>query len=335
MLTTCKIIGDHVTYAAYSRQDDGVGRGDIRFRMSRSEIVKFSKCPEKYVETPIEVDNDTPATTFGKLVECLSASPEDFDSLFAVESAKYKNAKGEEQDWTYHSPSCRKWRDDRQKEGFTVVSIADKARALMAVAKIKRNAGMTELLAVSRKQVQIIGEWHDKETGLKIPVQCLLDLVPDKKHPVFSKWLSDFKTTRNGDPAKWAREVDDQGYDVQAALSMDMYVAATGEDRTDWVHAVVENEEPFHVVSPMPAMTVEFLQWGREKYQGALRYYAQCLATGKWPSYPVFGIHAGLIQLIGPESLWSYKQYSGQGSLQGKVEYEAPPSKPDDGEMTP
>jgi exodeoxyribonuclease VIII len=302
--------------------------------MSRSEIVKFAKCPDKYINTPIERDNDTPATTFGKLVECLSASPEDFDALFAVESLKYNDSKGNSSDWTYKSSSCRAWRLDRQNEGFTVVSPVEKARALMAVASIKRNVGMTELLEISRKQVHVIGFWHDKETGLKIPIQCLLDLVPDKKHPVMGKWLSDFKTTRNGDPSKWAREVDDQGYDVQAALSMDMYRTATGEDRTDWVHAVVENEEPFHVVNPMPAMTTEFIQWGREKYQGALRYYAQCLATNKWPSYQVFGLHAGLIQLIGPESLWSYKQYSGQGSLQAKIEYDTPPQR-DEGEVTP
>jgi exodeoxyribonuclease VIII len=331
MLTNCKIVGDHVTYAEYSKQPPDVQRGSPGYIMSRSELMDFAECPAKWILEPPSEDDDTKSTIFGRLVETLAMCPEDFDALFAVAPKMYKPAKGsEEKLWDFRSTSCQQWRDERQSEGFTVISLAEKMEALMAVKQLMSDPNVVDLVDCSRKQVHVKGLWHDKDTGLDICVQALLDLVPNKKHDMFGKWLADQKTAREGNPSKFVRAIADNGYDMQAALHNDLYVAATGEDRTDFVFLLSENEPPFHVVKPMPAVTTEFMQFGREKYQGALRYYAQCLKTNKWPSYQVFGIHAGLIQLIGPESLWSYKQYGGQGSLQTKIEYSMPPKVSED-----
>jgi hypothetical protein len=335
MLTNCKIVGDHVTYAEYSTQADGVKRGQAGWIMSRSELMAFAECPAKWVLEPPSDDDDTKSTIFGRLIETLAMCPENFDALFAVSPKTYKLAKGgEEKLWDYRSTSCQQWRDQMHSDGFTVISFAEKMEALLAVEQLMADPNVVDLVECSRKQVHVTGMWHDKETGLDIPIQALLDLVPDKKHVMFGRWLIDQKTAREGNPSKFVRAIADNGYDIQASLHADMYVAATGEDRTDFVFLLSENEPPYHVVKPMPAMTTEFMQFGRDKYQGALRYYAQCLATSKWPSYQVFGLHAGLIQLIGPESLWSYKQYGGQGSLQAKIEYDAPRAKDED-EVTP
>ena len=136
-----------------------------------------------------------------------------------------------------------------------------------SVKAIQSDADVSELIKVSRKQVFVIGFWEDPATKLEIPVRILLDLVPPADHPTMGKWLADFKTARSGDPAAWARVVDDSGYDVQAALYSDIYTAATKEDRTDWVFAVQENVAPFHVVKPLMSITEEFLAWGRVSSQ--------------------------------------------------------------------
>lgn len=321
----CKIVKDGATYDEYHRQD--AKRGAKDYSMSRSEIVEFASCPAKYILGP-QSDDSTPATDWGSMIDCLLTSPDKFDVLFAVAPETYPDSKtGESKPFTLASKWCKEWKAEQGDK--RIIKSAIKSDADAAVKAIQADEAVSELIKVSRKQVFVIGFWKDAATKLEIPVRVLIDLVPPKEHPTMGKWLADFKTARNGDPAAWARVVDDQAYDVQAALYTDLYCAATKEDRTDWIFSVQENVAPFHVTKPMPAMTSEFLTWGRLKYQSALAYYAQCLATNNWPSYRVFGLPFGPLQLIGPESLWTYRQTAGQGALTAKDNYQPDPTPTD------
>lgn len=311
-LIKCKVVRDKCSYADYHRQK--ARRGDRRFSMSRSELVDFTACPAKWIAGPGE-DDSSKSTVWGSLIDCLVTQPKQFDTLFVVRPDTYEDEiTGQLKPFSRASRLCRKW--IKSKLGLTIISNQVMRDAEAAVKSIKADPAVVELLKVSRKQVLVTGVWRDKETKLNIPLRALIDLVPAPKHPVMGKWLADFKTARSGDPAAWSRVVDDCGYDVQAALYLDLYLAATGEDRTDWVFAVQENVAPFHVTSPMPSLSQEFLEWGRIKYQSALRYYCQCLRANQWPSYQVHGMRAGPIQIIGPDDLWQYKQLAGHGSLQ-------------------
>jgi hypothetical protein len=233
-----------------------------------------------------------------------------------VPPGSYRDNAGKVKPFNSASITCQNW--IAQQKGRTIVKPDKLASAQAAVKILLANPAVAGLVRVSAKQVLIRGVWDDQDTKLKIPVQCLTDLIPPKKDLAMGKWLADLKTARNGDPALWSRVVEDNGYDVQAALNLDLYRAATGEDRTDWVFAVQENEPPFHVVSPLPALTCEFLEWGRSKYQFALAYYANCLASNQWPSYAIHGTRYGNMQLIGPEDLRNYSHLVGRGSLVGQ-----------------
>ena len=327
----CKVVGDGVSYETYHKQD--AKRGDKDYSMSRSELVEFAACPAKWILGP-HGDDSTDATNWGSMIDCLLTSPTKFDELFAVAPETYPDSKtGEAKPFSLTSKWCKEWKAEQGDK--TIIKSAVKAEADLAVKAIQADAVVSELLKVSRKQVFVIGFWKDKATGLEIPVRILIDLVPPKEHPTMGKWLADFKTARNGDPLVWARVVDDSNYDVQAALYSDLYIAATKEDRTDWIFTVQENITPFHVVKPMPALTAEFLAWGRIKYQSALAYYAQCLSKNEWPSYRMAGLQFGATQLIGPEKLWTYKETAGQGSISEHERSPQPQPTPDDGDLIP
>jgi len=323
-LKNYKIIGDNISYETYHRQESK--RGDKDFSMSRSELVSLALCPEKWIDGVPADDDSTAATEWGSLLDCLMTSPARFEELFAVCPETYTNKKGE----------TVAWRNDRRiaevadfmetAKGKTIIKADVRKEADTAVNALRSDDTIAELFKHSRKQVMVIGTWHDEETDLKIPVRGLLDLVPIKTHEKFGKWLVDFKTARNGNPAIWTRVCDDSGYDVQAALHRDLYVGATNEDRTDFVHVVQENTPPYHVVSPLPSFTEEFIAYGRAKYERALKLYAQCLKTGDWPSYStgdrmvIFGL-----QKIAPDTLWTYRQTAGQGSLTQRDAYKPEP----------
>ena len=309
--TKTKIIKDGATYAEYHRQD--AKRGDRNYSMSRSELVDLALCPAKWIATAPGGDESTDATKWGSILDCLLTSKEQFESLYVMRPDTYPDAKtGEAKKWTMASNWCKAWAEEHKDR--EMVSFDERLELAIAVKAIEASVA-GQLIAESRKQLLIVGFWTDKATGIEIPVRGLLDLVPPKDHPEFGKWICDFKTARNGNPATWARTVADSNYDVQAALYMDLYAAATGEDRTDFVHVVQENVAPYHVVSPMPALTSEFLEWGRLKYRAALAKYAQCLATGEWPSYAPAGQVYGHTQWIEPKELWAYKQTAGGANL--------------------
>jgi hypothetical protein len=271
--------------------------------------VDFATCPAKWIASRAGEDA-TDSTVWGSLVDCLLMSPSSFDALFAVAPETYPDTKtGEPKPFTMASNWCKGWA--KEQEGKTIVKLDVLTEARKAVAAINANEAAAELFTLSQRQVFIFGYWQDKSTGLQIPFRVLLDLVPPADHPTFGKCLADFKTARNGDPAKWPRVIDDNNYDWQSALYIDLYLAAKPEDRTDFFHVVQENVPPYHVVTPFPSMSAEFLEWGRNKYKAALRKYAQCLSTGVWPSYEPAGLVAFGFQYLSPDDCWNYRKTAG------------------------
>ncbi len=343
-----KIIGSN-----QKRGEAGQERGHKDFIMSRTELVAFAENPAKWIDGG-EAKKETKAMAFGSVLDCLATTPDDLLSRFAVSPAKYSSEGMQcptcksitdskkcrecktdrvpvvvEKDWNLVSDTCKDWVSKQEAQGKSVVSermLDDVKKAFMQLHD--SDESLAELIRVSAKQVLIVAEWRDKETGLTIPFTGLIDLVPPTDNATWGKCLVDIKTTRNGNPATWARVVDDSGYDVQAAIYKDIYCAATNEDRTDFVHIVQENVAPFHVTTPLPALTSEFLEYGRNKYKNALALYAQCLKTNIWPGYPAAGLQFGSVQLISPDELWSYRK-SGGVEMAKRIEYE-PKREPTD-----
>ena len=67
----------------------------------------------------------------------------------------------------------------------------------------------------------------------------------------------------------WRSKVFKFNYDAQAALYLDVWEVATGEDRQDFKHIVQESYAPYQ--TQLRLISAEFLEIGRMKYQKALR----------------------------------------------------------------
>jgi len=319
MWKNAKIIGDNQT-----RGEAGQQRGDKDFVMSRSQLVSFADCPAKWKDGG-EVRVETKAMTFGSVLDCLVTSPESFKERFAVTPETYpatptkKSEPSEQKPWTTRANFCKDWEAAKVEDGFIVVSPEQYGQAQIAYKALHEHREIASLFECSKKQVLMTADWQDDDTGLNVPFSALVDLLPHVSSPTWGKCLADIKTARNGNPAQWDRVCDDSGYDVQAALYFDIYRAAVpNEDRTDFVHIVQENAFPFHVVSPPPAFSTEFMEWGRSKYKYALRLYCHCLKTETWPSYEQVGLTikdsgGGNTQIISPDQLWNYKKCAGVG----------------------
>jgi hypothetical protein len=288
----CKVIGDGIGYDTYAKQE--FKRGDARFIMSRGELMTFADCPAKWI-AGVE-RGDTKATDWGDLIDSMVLSPAKFDAKFAVAPLEYKPGKP----WTYKADACVEWRKGKEAAGLKVTTEADMKKATTALIGLKKNRDIMELVECSKTQVMATSVFHDKETGLDIPLRVLLDLVPDKTNARWGKSLGDFKTARNAAMFAFGRQINESHYDAQCGLYRPVYVGATGEDRVDWQLAIQENEAPYH--SEIYTLSEKFIENGEAKILKSLALYCWCLKNNQWPGYSMTArIRYNGVAIIEPE----------------------------------
>lgn len=282
--TDGKIIGSGVSDVEYHRQE--FRRGDRRFVMSRSELCDFIKCPSKWLRGSQSQD-DTDATEYGSLVDCLVTQPTRFDERYIIKPDTYINDKGESLKWTRAAKICKKWEDDN---GHLVAIKNDTIQgARTAVERLVNDSFAGELIQCSQKQVMATAIYNDRATGLQIPIKVLIDLVPDALHSEYGQDLGDLKTCRDASPFAFKWAAYRSGYHVQSALYLDVYNAATvpDDERNGWLLVLSENVSPYEPATRW--LDMEMIQRGRDIYLYALGLYCQCLKRNEWPGYDSVG----------------------------------------------
>lgn len=292
-LTNAKVVGAGIDPNAYHRQE--VPRGDKSYVMSRGDLMEFARCPRRWLKG-YQSDGST-STEHGTLIDGMVLDAAKFVERFKVTPETYTDAKtGEQKPWNWNANVCKAWREEAN--GATVVKHDHFVRAKEAVSVLRSNPVIVQLLDQSQHQVMVVAEWHDKATGLVVPIKRLIDIVPNQQSG-FSKSLWDLKTAASAATHPWKRSVFEHGYHVQAAMDLDAYTAATGEDRIDYRHIVQENYEPWE--TDMCLLSAEFVELGRMQYVSALVNYCKCLASGEWPGYEAQTVIEGC-RLIEPDA---------------------------------
>jgi PDDEXK-like uncharacterized protein DUF3799 len=270
-------------------------RGDIRRVMSRSELMTFLDCPRRWVSGYRE-EGETASTIWGSLVDCLLLTPEKFDEQYAVcpetylSTPKKKGDEPEAKKWNKNATFCQEW--EASQDGKEVISSRLLSNAQAAVKRIMNDEMLSEFVDDSYKSVLVRAEWHDRETGLVVPIKCLLDILPND-----GKSLADLKTCQNAKEKEWVQHLERYNYHVQAALFLDAYNVASGEDRLEFRHIVQENFAPFEYVPR--TLSTSFLELGRAKYRAALQTYCRCIAEGNFHGYTSRNTYKGW-QIVEP-----------------------------------
>lgn len=127
--------------------------------------------------------------------------------------------------------------------------------------------------------------WKDEETG--VWCRCRPDWLPnDVTH------IPQYKTALSA--AQWAfsNAISGYGYHIKAAHEMaGIRAVGLGEPKT-YTHYVQEKDKPYLMaIHTLPRETLEYAEVQRRT---ALRTFADCLSTGKWPGYPEHAQETGL-----------------------------------------
>lgn len=123
--------------------------------------------------------------------------------------------------------------------------------------------------------------WRDKETG--VMCRALLDWLrfPLPGHRLV---VPDYKSCASAEPGKFARAMGDHGYHVQLAW----YLAGVraldlGDEHAAGLLVAQEKTPPYLVTVVQPDPTA--MRMGELRMREALRLYAECQASGRWPGY--------------------------------------------------
>jgi len=281
---TARIVASNVLPSEYFRQpamlDAGRPpvRGEAGYVMSRSDLGEFANCPHRWRVG--YRDGGSESTEWGSMVD--AALFGQFGHLYATLPETYEDEKGNVKPWNGNSTVCKQTKADIERNGQIPVKRHEVESVNAAVEILRNDYDASCLLENARTQVHILGMYKDEETGLSVPLRALLDIVPDAEGR-FGKCLADLKTCSDASPEAWPRTVAKWGWHIQAAFYLDLYRAATGEDRTDWLHLVQESQPPYEIGRRV--ISSPFVDVGRAAYREALVRYAWCLKNNEWPGY--------------------------------------------------
>lgn len=266
--------------AQYHAIGEGIDRGKREFVMSQSELRKFSRCPRKWLFG--QPPKTSAAMEWGSVLDILLLTPERAEALIVAHPEKYIATDKKEKAWTEKSITCKAWVAEREKEGKIVVSPEYMSEAWRAVRRLQAEADITDILSASKTQVCLRVEYHDEETGIVVPMKCLLDILPNEESD-YGDSVFDFKTTNSAESRKWTRHVYDFGLYYQAACYLEAVNAATGLKYRNFGHIISESYAPYEPTVRL--LSQDFLTLGRSDLESDLRHYCRCLKKGWFPGF--------------------------------------------------
>lgn len=165
-----------------------------------------------------------------------------------------------------------------------------------------RSSGLTPIKAAEAEIVRAMAmKAHDRLDQLKVWLdtdrsemaafaeidgtmcRCMVDNAPENaREPLY-----DFKTTADANPQALERAIMNYGYDVQAAHYLDVWKAATGEDRR--FRFIFQEKEPPYEVAVIE-LGQDSLSMARKKIARARTIWRECISSDHWPGYPT-GVH--------------------------------------------
>ena len=170
----------------------------------------------------------------------------------------------------FRTKAAQEWRDDQREMGRMIATDAD----------IRTASGCEQVF--SEDYAQRFGVGYKSEVAVfaeigATQIKGMIDLVPDSLD-----LLVDLKTTaRIGSLREIANTIITRGYHWQAALYLDLWNAASGENRNRFVFCFIEVTEPYETA--WVEVSRELIEAGRAGYMNALAKWQSCIAIDVWP----------------------------------------------------
>jgi hypothetical protein len=180
---------------------------------------------------------------------------------------------------TYRTKAAQAQRDEARAAGRVPLLSHEHEQVQAMVAQVRAEPLLAALLDAERGKAEQTLVWRDQATGVMCRARLdWLSTVTSAGRRV----LLDYKTAGAVDPDSLSRSMFDHGYYLQAAWYRAGVTAVLSEP-TAFVFVAQEKEPPYLVTTYEPDVVA--LRWGQVLAAKALRLYARCQTTGRWPGY--------------------------------------------------
>lgn len=242
-----------------------------------------------WVESPLNplrlIPEEKEAFILGRAAHHILLGEANFSSHFAIEPSTYPDSRtGEQKPWNNNANACREWRTHvTEGEGRTILSAKqlDAIRGMAGLLPWQRgleDSGLKNSAVVRAGALSGLVEHSifakDEETGVWLKSR------PDAI-PLDSTDFADLKTSVDVDYDSLSRTLGDFRYDMQAVLASICLAQAAGVEFTSYAFIFVAKKPP-HAVEVVELRGVD-LDEARLDLRAAIRTFANCLKTRRWP----------------------------------------------------
>lgn len=225
--------------------------------------------PAHYLAALNTKRKDTPALRFGRIVDVLLFSPNEFRERHAVSPFE-----------DFRTNEAKAWKAKAKEDGLDVVTPDEVDEARTLADAVRAHPIARGFIDAGRYQVPMT--WTDPDTGLAC--KGLADLVNGPASPI-GTFLIDGKSARTIDKRRYASAAGGYRYHCQLAHYRAGCRLALGIDPTFVGHIVYEKGAPYDVgVFEFDRSVIDS---GEVIVRDLLRQVADCRAKNEWPGrYP-------------------------------------------------
>lgn len=237
---------------------------------------------ERYLNPEREPRKESEALKIGQALHTAILEPDEFSSRYVVvpEDAPRRpsitqiKAKNPSDDTVY---AIGWWSDfDAKHEGAVILKADEFDMVQKVAANAHKHPVARSIFSVGAAEQTVF--WTDQETG--VLCKCRPDWLIDP-NPNYA--ILDLKSALNASPDGFQRAAYNYGYHRAAAWYLEGVEAATGDRPDAFMFLAVEKEAPYAVA--FYYADDDMIEAGRRECRAALRTYAECLNSGKWPGY--------------------------------------------------
>lgn len=183
----------------------------------------------------------------------------------------------------YRKLDARGWRDTQIAKGMTPIKEAQLA-GIKGMGDALRRHDIASAAFVGGKPEQSV-IWQDKETGVWLKSRP--DFLPDTP-----RFIPNYKTCTSAHPDALRAQIYTYGYYISAVLCLEGLEVVTGKRPDAYYFIFQEKKAPYLIT--LATLDGDAIGWGQRQVRRAIRIFADCLSSGKWPSYAPDVIEVGL-----------------------------------------
>ncbi|HYF48852.1 MAG TPA: PD-(D/E)XK nuclease-like domain-containing protein [Planctomycetota bacterium] len=274
----------HIYHSAGCCVEPSISSSGLRTIINKSPAHYFDTCPYNK-NRPEDADQPSDAMVLGRATHHLLLGEAEFKKQFAIRPERFDS---------WRTGDSRKWRAAAQRDGFTVLVPSDIERIRGMAAQLARHTLVQAGILNGAIEQSFV--WKEEHSGVWLKARP--DAVPSDSNDYV-----DLKTTASVQYQDIRTAIAEYGYHQQGALVREGARRLTGA-ASDFTFTLVfvESKRP-HCVRIVTLKDAD-LDRGHKLNVQAVRLFAKCMQSGRWPGPGDERADAEFVEL--PE--WRQKQ---------------------------